>query len=441
MFYLKNDDMEELFRSAAENYEVDTGKASDWEAVYNAVHNDPPEDKGEIKKKKKRRFIFWWFLLFPAGWMAHNTWVNIGGDSFENRAPVIADKISRESVKNKNNEAATGNSQKAELPEQRTVNNENKAPAGSHSSVSDHLNTGISIQMVRRQQHVDNTSGFNKNKQLFTPGENKPAGVNTWYDEGPEPEEAHRAICAGLQKVELPGSDHPLPVAALQIPQATGATALRNEQVAPQTVKKNEIKKNIHYFYLEGMAAPDLSTVRFQRISGTGSSFGLLAGYRMNKRLHIEAGAFLEKKIYYTEGEYFDKSKLPPYYQNVKMLYVDGNCKMITVPLNIRYNIVAGQRSNWFVATGMSSYFMNHEYYDYTYQHGNEPPKTRGYSYKVSEQDWMTVINFNVGYERTLWKKYNLRVEPYFRLPVSGVGTGNLLLNSGGIYLGVGRRF
>lgn len=438
MFYLKNDDMEELFRSAAENYEVDTGKASDWETVYNAVHNSPPEGREEVKKKKKRRFIFWWFLLFPAGWMAHNTWVNIETGSFKNRAPVIAGNISRETVKD--NKTAPEIRQKDELPGQRTVNNKNEDPAESHSSVNDQLNTGISMQVGRKQQHVDNTSGFDKNKQLFAPGEDIPAQVNAWHDERPEPEEAQSAIFAGLQKVKLPGSG-PVPVAALQIPRTKGITVFGNEQASPQAVKKNEIKKNIRYFYLEGMAAPDLSTVRFQRLSGTGSSFGLLAGYRMNKRLHVEAGAFLEKKIYYTEGAYFDKSKLPPYYQNVKMLYVDGNCKMITVPLNIRYNVIAGQRNNWFIAGGMSSYFMNHEYYDYTYQHGNEPPSTRGYSYKLSQQNWMTVINFNVGYERTLWKKYNFRVEPYFRLPVSGVGTGNLPLSSAGIYLGIGRRF
>lgn len=438
MFYLKNDDMEELFRSAAENYEVDTGKASDWEAVYNAVHNSPPEDKEEVKKKKKRRFIFWWFLLFPAGWMAHNTWVNIGAGPFKNSVPVIAGNISRETVKD--NETAPEIRQNAKLPGQKTMNNEDEDPAGIHSSVSVQLNKGISMQVSRKQQHVDNTPGFNKNKQLFTPGENMPAEVNAWHDGVPEPEEAHSAISAGLQKVKFPGSD-PLPVAALQIPRTKGITVFGNKQASPQAVKKNEIKKNIHYFYLEGMASPDLSTVRFQRLSGTGSSFGLLAGYRMSKRWHIEAGAFLEKKIYYTEGEYFDKSKLPPYYQNVKMLYVDGNCKMITVPLNIRYNVIAGQRNNWFIAGGMSSYFMNHEYYDYTYQHGTEPPSTRGYSYKLSEQNWMTVINFNVGYERTLWKKYNFRAEPYFRLPVSGVGTGNLSLSSGGIYLGIGRRF
>ena len=402
MFYLKNDDMEELFRSAAENYEVDTGKASDWEAVCNAVHNSPPEDNGAVNQKKKRRFIFWWFLLFPAGWMAHNTWIDIGTDAFKSNVPVIAGKMSREH--DMNNAVSNGNRQTDTLRGQITVNSKMEDKVGNHSAEQ------------KYQQH---------------------AGHNV----RPENENVYSTISVELQKTELHGLNHPLPMIALQIPQAKETTVFGNEQVAPQAVKKDEVKKNIHYFYLEGMAGPDLSTVKFQRISGTGSSFGLLAGYRMNKRLHIEAGAFLEKKIYYTDGEYFDQSKLPPYYQNVKMLYVEGNCKMVTVPLNIRYNVIAGVRSNWFIAGGMSSYFMNHEYYDYTYQHDNDPPKTRGYSYKVSEQDWMTVANFNVGYERTLWKRYNFRVEPYFRLPVSGVGTGNLSLSSGGIYLGIGRRF
>ena len=33
MFYLKEDDMDDLLRRAAENYEVDANKAADWEAV------------------------------------------------------------------------------------------------------------------------------------------------------------------------------------------------------------------------------------------------------------------------------------------------------------------------------------------------------------------------------------------------------------------------
>lgn len=91
MFYLKNDDMEDLFRKAAENYELDTGKASNWEAVNHALNHEQPEKPGE-RKKKKRRFIFWWFLLFPAGWLAHNTWLKTGENMVSPPAMIMKDQ-------------------------------------------------------------------------------------------------------------------------------------------------------------------------------------------------------------------------------------------------------------------------------------------------------------------------------------------------------------
>ena len=43
MFYLKNDDMEELFRKAAENYELDASKASDWDSIHKRLHETSAE--------------------------------------------------------------------------------------------------------------------------------------------------------------------------------------------------------------------------------------------------------------------------------------------------------------------------------------------------------------------------------------------------------------
>lgn len=51
MLYMKEDDMDEMLRKAAKNYEVDAGKAADWNAVYTAVHETeasmPVEEKEE----------------------------------------------------------------------------------------------------------------------------------------------------------------------------------------------------------------------------------------------------------------------------------------------------------------------------------------------------------------------------------------------------------
>src|SRR6478736_3717727 len=93
MLYMKEDDMDEMMRKAAENYEVDASRAADWNAVYNAVHtqNDfiPVEEK-----KKKRRFIFWWLLLIPLGWIANTEFNNFKNAHSEQVAssPAAASK-------------------------------------------------------------------------------------------------------------------------------------------------------------------------------------------------------------------------------------------------------------------------------------------------------------------------------------------------------------
>ena len=70
MLYMKEDDMDEMLREAAANYEVDASKAADWNAVYNAVHET--ESTVPVEEKKRRRgFVFWWLLLIPLGWIAH----------------------------------------------------------------------------------------------------------------------------------------------------------------------------------------------------------------------------------------------------------------------------------------------------------------------------------------------------------------------------------
>src|SRR5690242_254884 len=56
-----NDDMDELFRRAAENYPLDTGNAN-WNKVWAALQH--PEEQPVEKPDRKRRF-FWLFALLP----------------------------------------------------------------------------------------------------------------------------------------------------------------------------------------------------------------------------------------------------------------------------------------------------------------------------------------------------------------------------------------
>src|SRR5689334_19464578 len=64
-----NDDMDELFRRAAENYPLDTTGA-DWNKVMAAM-----QTPGEVQERSKKRRFLWLFMLVPFAlgsyWMLH----------------------------------------------------------------------------------------------------------------------------------------------------------------------------------------------------------------------------------------------------------------------------------------------------------------------------------------------------------------------------------
>lgn len=528
MFNIKNDDMDELFRKAAENYEVDTSKASRWDAVNNALRNvDDTIEEDEGKKKKKRRFFFWWFLFLPVILIAYYTWKKVDSNKLETEMPKTGFNKTTEAVNEKtgesnkpsanaiinnpdntvekalkrtsnngdtvvgkNNGSNNLNSQNAVTNKKITAQNNPVANAIEHkddlqqnqSSNKVALNNAIKgdDEKNRAEKHdrdvtLNNkhNNGFEKNKKVSNRNnqlnsivvekkkdlKNKAIahrgknGKDNFNNSGTinaaintQDEYVGKTIAGNFQYVftDYNGKRYTLMAFEKNIsgiaPGIENFDCLTCDSSLQQNKKKGNGKR-LNYFYLAAVVAPDLSSVKFQRVAGTGSSLGLLLGYRINKRWQIETGAMWEKKVYYTKGAYFDKSKLNPYLRDVEILNADGNCYMITIPLNVRYNISAGKKSNWFVVSGMSSYLMNKEYYDFTYRHPGGQPVTRGYEYKTAQKNWMTVINMNLGYERTFFKSFNYRIEPYFRLPVSGVGTGNLSLNSTGVYIGISKKF
>ena len=57
-----NDDMDDLFRRAADNYPLNTN-SSDWNKVKSALESPAVED---VREKKRRLGFLWLLLLLPA---------------------------------------------------------------------------------------------------------------------------------------------------------------------------------------------------------------------------------------------------------------------------------------------------------------------------------------------------------------------------------------
>ena len=62
MFYVKNDDMEDMFKKAADKYELNEEMAADWHTVHAALQND--REVGAIDKKRKEAQILFVMVAF-----------------------------------------------------------------------------------------------------------------------------------------------------------------------------------------------------------------------------------------------------------------------------------------------------------------------------------------------------------------------------------------
>jgi hypothetical protein len=51
-------------------------------------------------------------------------------------------------------------------------------------------------------------------------------------------------------------------------------------------------------------------------------------------------------------------------------------------------------------------------------------------------QYWFSIVNLSAGFEQHIGKIGNLRLEPYVRIPLSGIGTGKLPILSAGLNIG-----
>jgi hypothetical protein len=217
---------------------------------------------------------------------------------------------------------------------------------------------------------------------------------------------------------------------------------------APPTKKPNKKPDsnstgNKRHAYIGLSAAPDFSTVRFQKMTGVGTTFGLLLGYSFNARWAVESGLYVDRKRYYTSGEYFNTKnvRLPAY---ASLLSVDGTCYMWEIPVNVRYNftINPNAKTKWFGTAGLSTYLMSREKYTYEYEYGSPGWGTGDSLWNIHKpsQYWFMIVNLGAGFEQRIGKAGNLRLEPYIRVPLAGIGTGRLSVLSAGVNIGFTRQ-
>ncbi len=208
-------------------------------------------------------------------------------------------------------------------------------------------------------------------------------------------------------------------------------------QNSPVKKAKDKNKKTNTFFFTLS-AGPDISATGGDQLGKAKLLTGAGLGYTFKDRLTIRSGFYSGRKIYTSSpGSYHPPAAFWSYYPNLQK--VDADCRVYEIPLSLSYNFSHSSKQQLFASAGISSLLMKSEAYDYYYKYtASGPTVTRKYTIKDQNKHYFSILTLSGGYQKNIGKSLSVTVEPYLKLPLSGIGFGNVKLNSGGILFSVG---
>ena len=453
-----NNDMDDLFRKAGELYPLKTSE-SDWDGVLGKLQEEISGESSSFSnlqspgsKNKLRRWLLFMVLIpisvFSVVYFSRSdnkTKTVLPPDAVNSQQ--IPDNLQK--VKSPGNATVPANptaDKKISFPDEaetrtdRVKTSDNKGVVASGKTIPGSLlHTNSS---PNRPNDRDRASAGAKG-EILSAGvtANRLNSSGTKNISGVSAREVSRDPMKKTLSLTAISSNKNPSVYGMPFPQQTGTGVALNTNGAHTATRPAPDKLNSSKgVYAVLIGGPDLSTVAHQSTSQAGYSIGVLLGYRFNKRLAIETGLLWDKKYYYSSGEHFNKSAANlPYNWNI--LNLNGNCEMFEIPLNFRYNFASGKDHGFFAEAGLSSYLMKKEYYDYSYTYNGSTPHSRDSTYNKSSNYIFSVIQISAGYEHTIGRNTSIRIEPYLKIPLQGIGIGNMPVTSAGLYIGISHNF
>lgn len=461
-------ELDRLSREAAGRY-MPPGQPN-WDALSAGLDKEMP-----VEEKKRRIPLFWWILpvLLAGGATAY--WLTQGKPA-ETPSAISAKKENVAAPVEKTGEAKTKSNTvtipaddktgagalenvEAVIPSENTpvqkaatiaVNKKNNAKGVSQGTTAAALTNGASGNPA--EPGVLKTTGIASNNGNLPGGQSKmQTAAQAVKDKAAQKEAVANPQATTENTVANPSAAATNNTSQTKtvedVKQNTGesiSTEINKENTNPAspsntpaaTPANRKFMQRGKGFSFGALAGVDESTVKFKYGNEVGYNLGVSIGYHFSNTFSLHTGAVYTQKNYKLAGEDFTapKGSWVSYY---KLNNVEGYCRMWEIPLLARYTIRQGNRSSVFLSTGLSSYFMTREDYDYQYFNNAGVLVTRNMGYNSTDTHVMSIMHLSAGFESRMSKNLSLIIEPYAKLPLGGVGFGNIRLSSFGLNFGV----
>jgi hypothetical protein len=208
--------------------------------------------------------------------------------------------------------------------------------------------------------------------------------------------------------------------------------AKKNEQVKEEPKTTNKKIRNKPGFYYGVAAGIELNKVKSQDMTKAGFNGGIVLGLQINKKIAVETGVQLSQKKYYSDGRYF-KPKAGTMPANMIVKSLESTCTLIEIPVSVKYNF-SKNKNTLYGKAGVSSYIMTKESNKYQAVVSGQPQQVNSTN-KNTHGYLASDVRISAGYQHTVSKKINMRIEPYIQIPLKGIGIGYIPVTATGLQI------
>lgn len=407
-----NDPLEEFFRDKAQDYDIEY-REEDWQKLEARLDQ---ADQLRSQRFRRRLVAAAVILLFAVlGYITYDQQqeINLLNDKLSSREHVSPPPASSDST-----------------PGAATPDN-----AGAQNVPQD--------QQLAQEKNPPATEAADQPENAAKPG-------NGSHEEHSEQSTRQFAAMKELTEKRLatakasPGFDGRYPaISAIKPVKFAPSSLTGNKPASENTADKSQTSpllasRKAPRFSVSLMGGPDLSTVGgMSQFRSPGHKYGIAIEYYLTDNLAISAGAQRSKVRYQASGSEYGAPN--GYFQSSTPSEVYGRCILIDIPINLKYEFWNFDRSRLYATAGLSSYVMLDE--DYQFEYDNAGYSTSNKKQRWHERTgtgyWMSNATLSVGYELDMSRNVSLRAAPFVKLPLKGVGWGDVNLYSLGSFFSI----
>ncbi|MBA4198513.1 MAG: hypothetical protein C0459_13270 [Chitinophaga sp.] len=434
--------IDHLLRNASEANNPAFNEAA-WEKMNTML------DK-EFGKKKRRFAILWWLL--PLAIVS-----SIGYYLLNNKSDTITEGIAvaQQQKEHSNN----GNQSVIASPEDKQNIIKEKSGSNSTASIQDNSTQQITNKTITDKDNntvapiIGSNTNIITNNKLSVLKKQKQNAVQPNNDNAVDIKNKQQPITdnsftvntnsVAVTDTKKTQSSNIKTIDAAQIKDTveTAITTVKKNDIAQTTTsisstKTKEKNKALSKWSVSASMALDGSFIRLSEFEKATFAYGVGINYQLNKRWIIGTGFYAARKIYTAQRTDYDFSKTtPPAYYNY-IVGIDADCYVFDIPVTTRYNFSIKPKTNWYVAAGVSSVIMKTEDYNSEAYYPTSG-QTYYHPWSISNQNanLFSMLNLSVGFEKQISKQLHIGIEPYYKIPLTGIGQGSVKLSSLGVQL------